>query len=236
MTTIIAMSGQKGGIGRTTIAECLAAHWLQLESSVLLVDADPQRTASTWAELALEHNLQAPTVVSMGAAMWQADQLPRLAPRFDYVIIDTPPRLGDVQAAALMIADIALVPCGPSAHDCWALAESIESLRKAQALRPDLEARIVITRKMARTIVGREARDVLAETGLSVLEAELGYRTDYQEASAAGAGVTTWRPNGEAAREIAALGAEIVKLARSTKRRVARGDKRQRAQSAGGAR
>jgi len=222
MTTIYAMCGQKGGIGRTTIAVSLAAHWLEKGRKVLLVDSDPQRTASTWVEIAVEHNRPAPTSVYMGATLWKPDQLPKIAPQFDIVIIDTPPRLGDVQRAALMIADVALLPCGPSAHDCWAMAESVELINQARIVRPEIGAAIVLTRKVARTVVGREAREVLAESGLPVLGIELGYRIDYQEASAAGAGVTTHAPTSFAASELRQLAAELELLARGRKVRATR--------------
>jgi chromosome partitioning protein len=206
---IIALSGQKGGLGRSTVAISLAAHWLEKGRSVLLVDADPQRTVSTWLEIAQERGRAVPTLVAMGGTMYQPTQLPRLAPRFDVVIIDPPPGVGDVQRAALMIADLAVLPCGPSAHDCWALAESLQLLEQARSLRPELEAAILVTKKIARTVLAREARSVLEETKLRVLATEIGYRTDYQEASAAGAGVTTWQRAGAAAAEIRSLAGEI---------------------------
>src|SRR5690606_31754714 len=42
---------------------------------------------------------------------------------------------GDVQRSALMIADLAILPCGPTASDVWALSSSLELIRSARALR-----------------------------------------------------------------------------------------------------
>jgi chromosome partitioning protein len=207
--TTFAIAGQKGGVGKSTVALSLTAEWLARGRRVLLVDSDPQRTATTWGEVALEQGRPVPTLVGMGATMWQPDQLPRLAAGFDVVIVDTPPRLGDIQRAALMVADVVVLPCGPSAHDCWALAEGLELVHQAQTLRPNLLASVLLTRKVAGTVIGRDARNVLTGTGLPVLLSELGYRTDYQEASQAGQGASTYRPSSAAAAEIRALATEL---------------------------
>lgn len=212
MAKVITIAGQKGGVGKTTVAIGLAAEWMHRRHRVLLVDGDPQRTATTWAEVALEKGHPVPTVVSMGATMHKSDQLPRLAPSFDVVIVDTPPRLGDVQRAALMVADIVVMPCGPSAHDFWALAEGLELIESARILRPELLVRVLVTRKVASTIIGREARDALIAQGLEAMYTQLGYRTDYQEASAAGLGVSTYRRVSDASGEMQALATELEEL------------------------
>lgn len=217
MTTTFAIAGQKGGVGKTTVAVALAAEWIGRGQRVLLVDSDPQRTATTWGEVAVEHQRPTPVVIGMGAAMWQPSQLPRLASNFDIVIVDTPPRLGDVQRAALMVADTVVLPCGPSAHDCWALAEGLELISQAKVLRPEMRACVLLTRKVGGTVIGRDARDVLNGTGLPVLATELGYRTDYQEASAAGQGASTYRPSSAAAAETRALVDELEAFAGLTR-------------------
>lgn len=215
MTVVYTIGGQKGGVGKTTGVIALAAEWMARGKRVLVVDGDvKQRTLTTWAEVAVEKGKPVPTVVTMGATMLQPDQLPRLAPGFDVVIVDTPARLGDVQRAALMVADIVVLPCGPSAHDCWALSESLELVQQAQIMRPQIHATVLLTRKVTGTVIGREAREVLASTGLPVLETELGYRTDYQYASAAGLGGSTYKRGSAAAAETIALTDELSAIKR----------------------
>ncbi|MFO0761786.1 MAG: ParA family partition ATPase [Byssovorax sp.] len=206
---IVALSGQKGGIGKSTTAVCLAAAALQQGLRVLLVDADPQGTARTWGEVASESGRAAPTVVAMGATMHRPGQLPEMAAAYDLTIIDCPPRHGDVQRSALMVADLVILPCGPTAVDAWALAGTLEVVNEARALRDDLRACVLITRKQGRTALGKGARAVLETSGLGVLGTELGYRIAYQEAMATGQGVTTYNPRDPAAREIKNLLEEI---------------------------
>jgi chromosome partitioning protein len=206
---IIALTGQKGGIGKSTTAICLATAAMEKKKRVLLVDADPQQTVRTWAEVANEQSLATPTVVAMGNTMHRAGQLTSIAEGYDVTIIDCPPRHGDVQRSALMVADLAVLPCGPSAADAWALAGSIEVVNEARTIREHLKACIVITRKQGRTALGSGARDVLTSSGLPVMSTEMGFRVAYQEALAAGRGVTAYAPRDRAALEVRALLEEL---------------------------
>ncbi len=209
---IIAVTWQKGGVGKSTTAICLAMAAMQDGARVLLVDGDPQGTVRTWSEVASEHGHCVPTVVAMGANMHRAGQIPTLSASYNLVLIDCPPRVGDVQRSALMVADIALLPCGPSAADAWAISASIEAVQEAQTMRENLQARILITRKQGRTAVARGARVVLESSGIAVLRTELGYRVAFQEAVALGQGVTSYAPRDPSAWEIRALLTELREL------------------------
>lgn len=207
---VVTFAGQKGGVGKSTTAICVAAEGLNRGLKVLLVDADPQGTIRTWADVASQQELPTPTVIAMGAAMHRPEHLPQIGKDFDLVVIDCPPREGAIQRSAMMITDLILLPCGPSAADAWALATTLDTVQEAQSLRPDLKACILITRKQPRTALGKGARDVLEQSGLPVLKTELGYRIGYQEAIAAGRGVSTYAPRGDAAQEITHLFNEVL--------------------------
>jgi chromosome partitioning protein len=126
--------------------------------------------------------------------------------------IDCPPRHGDVQRSALMVANLVVLPCGASAADAWALASSLEVVNEARTMREELEACVLITRKQGRTALGKGARKVLESTGLPVLDTELGSRIAYQEALAAGMGITTFAPRDAGTREIFDLLDELERL------------------------
>lgn len=222
---VVSLTGQKGGAGKSTVATSLAWQATTLGQRVLLVDADPQATSRTWADVGQEAGLELPTVVAMGATMHRPEQLPRVAQGFDLVVIDCPPRAGDVQRSALMASTLTLLPCGPSAADAWALASSLELVREAQTLRPELLAAVLLTRQQPRTAVGQSARQVLSGAGLPLLASELGYRVAYQEALAAGLGVTSYAPSSEAAAEVRALFDEVIHLGGPRVRKSKQGSK-----------
>jgi chromosome partitioning protein len=228
---IVAMCGQKGGSGKTTAALAAASELLARGKRVLLVDADPQGSVRTWADVAAEAEHPAPTVVAMGAQMHKPGQLDDLAAAYDLTIIDCPPRHGEIQRAALMIADLAVLPCGPSAVDAWAMAESVELVQKAQALRPELRAVALITRRISRTTIGAGAREALRATGLRVMRAELYSRVAYQEAPAAGLGVAQYAPRDKAAREVNRFVDELMKELANGKKAANRAKKAARRRS-----
>lgn len=220
---LIALAGQKGGTGKSTAAIAIAAELFSRGRKVLIADADPQGSLRTWAAVAAEAGHDCPTVVGVGADMYKPAQLPTLAKSFEDVIIDCPPRLDKVERAALMFADIVLLPCGPSAVEAWALAESVALVTEAREFREQqgvraLRAAVVITRKIARTTIGQGAREVLSGAGLPVLQTELGMRIAFQEAPAAGLGIAQYAPSDPAADEVRQLVDELIKLAASSKK------------------
>lgn len=206
---VVAFGGQKGGAGKTTTAIAVSVEWHRRGRRVLLVDTDPQGSARTWAAVAGEHGIAGPTVVGMGAGLHRPDQLPALAAERDVAVVDCPPRLDMTQREVLLVADLVVLPCGPSVMDSWALAESMDLITQARRLRPELRAVVLITRKQPNTVVGKAARQVLEGVGLPILGAELCYRVAYQEAPAGGMGPTTYAPGSDAAAEVAALVDEL---------------------------
>lgn len=213
---IISFAGQKGGVGKSTlsisISISVACELMRRGHSVLLVDADhEQGTTRTFADVATEAGVAAPTVIAMGANLYQ--QLPGLAAKYDYTIIDCPPRHSNVTRAALMTSDVSLLPVSGNPAEVWAMAESIDLVAQATNLRPELKAAIVINRKDSRTALGKGAFDALAPSGLRIMATTISNRVAFAETIAAGKGVTAYAPKDQAAEEIRALVSEILTLA-----------------------
>lgn len=207
--TVIAFVAQKGGVGKTTLACAFAAESQARGASVLIVDADPQGSCRTWADIAIDMGEPAPDVISMGATMHRRGQLQRVAQGYQVVVIDTPPRHSPTMKSALQCADLAVLPCGPYGPDAWALATTIESVQDIQQERPELDARIVITRTVKGTSTLKATRPVLEASGVPVLASECGFRMAYAESMAAGQGVIQYAPASPAAGEMRALMQEL---------------------------
>jgi len=212
---IVAVGALKGGVGKSTIAWNLACEWMARGATALLIDSDPQGTSTTAGNVAAEAGVVAPTVIAIGDNLRQ--DVPNLAKGADVTVIDTAGRLGKRLASALMVADIAIIPCRPNPADIWTLAETVEAVQSAQTIRPELQAYIVINGLDPRTRLSRESRDNMSAAGLPVMTTVLHQRNPLAETLAAGKGVTAYEPKSLAAAEIRALASEIEKL--TTQRR-----------------
>jgi chromosome partitioning protein len=208
---IIVLANGKGGVGKSTVAISLSVEWMQRGCRTLLVDSDPQGTAVTWGNVAADLGVATPTVIGMGDNVRQA--VPELArDTADVCVVDTAGKLGKRLGGALMIADIAVLPCGPSPADIWALAETVETVQSIQELRPELKAYILINGADERTALTRDARANIGPAGLPIMQSQLCRRSAFAEVLAVGKGVTTYQPRSEAAAELRAVVDEIDKL------------------------
>jgi len=187
---ILVLGGQKGGVGKSTIATSMVAELLQRKLTVLLVDADEQGTANTWVQVAKTAEHPVPKFLQLSEDNLHK-KLGPASSKVDHTIIDLPSRLGPRQRSALAVADAVLLPCGPSAADMWALTESVEMVTSARKVRPDLRAFVFVNRTQKHTTAGRTLRDDLRKWGLEVLYSQLSQRVAYRDALAAGLGVTT---------------------------------------------
>lgn len=140
MAVVVAVMNQKGGVGKTTVAQHLAVVWKAQGLSVLLVDADEQETLFEWAEqrrentnmplvrygdiLARRYGIcrewreetlseQTPETVRCATGVELLDLIRVERPSRDVIVIDCPPRLGEEQQSSLLVSDVVLVPVTP---------------------------------------------------------------------------------------------------------------------------
>lgn len=134
---IIAFASLKGGSGKTTLSVHLAAAIAAGGHRVVLIDADPQGSASDWSA-AREDSPPFP-VIGMARNTLHRDLVPLLED-YDHCIIDTPPRVSALARSALLAADLVLIPVQPSSYDVWAAAETVQLISEAQGFKPELAA------------------------------------------------------------------------------------------------
>lgn len=204
---VIAVLNQKGGAGKTTMATHLARAF-QLEGlDVLLVDSDPQGSARDWAAVRED---QPVTVVGIDRPTIERD-LKNLA-RKDVVVIDGAPQAADLAVSAIKAADFVLIPVQPSPYDIWAAADLVELVKQRIELTDGkLRAAFVVSRAIKGTKIGEEVRAALEGYGLPVLASRVTQRVVYPGTAASGSTVLDAEPNGDAAAEIRALAAEIMR-------------------------
>lgn len=178
----VAVTGRKGGVGKTTAALSLAAYALRRGLRVLLVDLDPQGSASlslNVSDNAGEHlravleGEQAPEpaesaeglqVLAGGPAMESYEPTAPLRETLatvagDLVIVDSPPCLAALDRLAINSAHVVLACCEPHR---LAIAGAARVLDEAGKLRPAPRCAVVLGRLDPRRSLDATTPEILA--------------------------------------------------------------------------
>ena len=161
--TIIGLVQSKGGVGKTTTAINLGAELTRRGRTVVIVDADPARHAST---VAADKRLPFQVITALcedvdDVASWAKAVR---AIKADFVIVDAPGAMGAAFGAAIAVSDLALIPSGATVLDVRGAGETVRLVRQHRKAsgkgKPDIL--VVPARIDKRTGAGRDAVATLA--------------------------------------------------------------------------
>jgi chromosome partitioning protein len=212
---VITIFNQKGGCGKTTITMSLAGALTFRGFSCLVVDMDPQGTASRWASAAPEERPFPASVISLAPMEGKMHrEVKNHMETFDAIFIDCPPAMSSAApTSAMLVSDLALIPVVPSPADIWA-AESAKRLAEAaQATNESLVARVVANMVQKSTSLARDLIELLQEDkDFPLLKTSLGSRAAFREAQIIGSTVHLVARAKAAVDEVEAMTDEILKL------------------------
>lgn len=190
----IAVIAQKGGVGKSTLAENLAVAAVQDGKAVLLVDLDPQATACKWAD---RRAAEQPLVIDAQPARLQ-NAFSRFEDSFDFAIIDTGARLEESAKYAAELSDLVLVPCKPSITDL----ESIENTFGLIIGRAKRTPIIILNQVPPQEHRRVETVAALSQHQTTICPYAVGQRVAFEYAARVGQSVIEYEPDGKAAEEI----------------------------------
>ena len=196
---ILVVLNGKGGVGKTTTAVNLAAVFSD-RMSVLLVDADPQQSATWWIGLN-------PQGMNFDSAQETNPQLlGNLRGIRDYglIVVDTPPALGSKTLAAVVsIADYLILPTPPAPMDLAALIETVkDTVMSNKVMSNKIDYRVLLTKVDSRSLKeALEARTTLMDLNIPACQAFVRAYKAHERAVLEGVAITQWRGrNAEEAR------------------------------------
>lgn len=194
----VAVISQKGGAGKTTLALHLAVAAHQAGQIALVIDTDPQATASQWAAWRED---RPPDVIDSPPPRLAAKIAAASGQGAGFIVVDTPPHADSAARAAVEIADLVLIPCRPSAFDLAAIqttAKLVQLLRKP--------AFVVFTAGAPNAPrLYAEAGELVAGYGTPPCPVVMADRAAYRHASAQGSTVLETEPGGRAATDVRQL-------------------------------
>ena len=137
---------------------------------------------------------------------------------YDYILIDCPPAVNQLTAAALVAADYVLIPTEAEFFSADGVGKIAETIGQVKELNKDLKVlgvllvkynpRRVLTRTLMDKLVGA-VNDLL---DCNVLKSNIRFTVDIPAAQASGVSVRDYKPSGNAAQDYGALCDEILQI------------------------
>lgn len=163
---IIVICCEKGGVGKSSVAQSLAVFLSQERNEdLLLMDADPQGTTLEWVTDREEYN-DAPPINCIAAEGNLIPTLEDMRKRYGTILIDTGGSDNKAMRSALAVADKALIPFRPKRRDLKRAPYMADLVEEARLNNPKLEVRSVLTQ--CPTLPSQQRR---IDSGLELLNA-----------------------------------------------------------------
>lgn len=208
---VFAFLCEKGGAGKSTGATNVASYLARQGKRVLIVDHDPQASASTWSSFI--HQNDGPGEVAVIVMKKLQRDLRSVSHGFDYVIIDGQPITDAVTVDAIKVSELVIIPVRPSGFDVWAGINTAGLVRERQALTDGTpEARILVSQAIVNTVMARDVAESLESYELPLMKSRTHIRVAFTEVASTGKSVMDLPPDNEARIEIEAIAREILEI------------------------
>jgi chromosome partitioning protein len=194
----IAIVGQKGGTGKTSIAENLAVAATRARQSVAVIDLDAQTTATNWRD---RRQAETPTVVSCQVARLRFVLAEAGKNGVDMVFLDGPGKNAEATLEAAKAADLVLIPIQPIINDI----ETLPAFRDLLRVAGDKPAVVIVNNAPIQGSRHVHAQEAAEQAGFTVCPIVLFHRAAFYDAPLPGLSVQELDPDGKAAQEVAQL-------------------------------
>ena len=209
---IILVGGEKGGAGKSCLAQNLAVYLQTKNRDILLLDADPQGTTTDWIK-ERDENEDLKNIPSVQASGNIRQVLKDLSKRYEDIVIDAGGQDSEALRSAMTIATHMLLPFRPKRRDLKTLDHMEQILKLAQAVNPNLNARAIITQcptlpSQVQRIL--DAKEACVSFGIKALDHITTNRNVYDDADENGLSVFEVTSDPKAKAEIEGIAQEFL--------------------------
>lgn len=209
---IIAIFNQKGGCAKTMTTMQLGGALGLKGLNTLIVDMDPQGTASIWSSQAEADSPFPASVISLAPMKeLMIRELKKFVKDYDVILIDCPPAIdSSIPWAALQVADIALIPVIPVLDNVWASVKAKELASRARQENEGLQTFFLTSQMRRGNIFSACVELIKNDPDVPVLSTVISLRNAYPESQAFGTTVQGLSKSSDASKEIRKLANEIL--------------------------
>ena len=211
---ILLVGGEKGGSGKSCLAQNIAVYLQHRQKDVLLLDADPQGTTTDWAKEREENDglTNLPCVQASGNIR---QILKDLAKRYQVIVVDAGGQDSEALRSAMTVATHLLLPFRPKRRDLKTLVHVSQLVKLAKAVNPEMLVRGVITQcptLPSQTQRILDAKEACQSFGIEPLQSITCNRNVYDDADENGSSVLEVETDLKAKEEVESLVAEFLEV------------------------
>jgi chromosome partitioning protein len=211
---IVTLGSHKGGCSKSTLTVNIAAELARLGRDVLVVDADPNTSASRWIAYREQHSPDRTPVTGVQKRGDLQRTLRDLAKGRDVVLVDTGGFDSQELRSAGIASDLLITPIRPSSMDTDTLPHFAEVLAGIESFNPKLVVRGMFTQASthAQDKTVDDGKDLLADyPEIPLFDTIMRMRNAYATVNPLGRGVVEWSDR-KAKAEIQVLVQEMMSL------------------------
>jgi chromosome partitioning protein len=185
MAQVISGVQEKGGSGKSTMLCAIAAFMAADGARVVIIDTDPQQTASQWAQ----KDLANVDVVEVGFDEQLSAAIRQLSHNYDVIFVDTAGFKSTMAVHAIMRSNLVLIPSKASEPDARGAMKTLAHIKAiAESADKTIQSAVVLVDVDKASSITNAILEAFKSSGVEPLRSKLWHRTGFKEMHSTGRG------------------------------------------------